>query len=35
MGLDRQGNGGIGDAGLDNYPNLKRWFATIDARPAV
>ncbi|WP_264753455.1 glutathione binding-like protein [Psychrobacter piscatorii] len=25
----------LGDAGLDNYPNLKRWFATIDARPAV
>ncbi len=25
----------LGDAGLDHYPNLKRWFATIDARPAV
>ncbi|MCG3880084.1 glutathione S-transferase N-terminal domain-containing protein [Psychrobacter sp. Ps6] len=25
----------LGDAGLDNYPNLKHWFATIDARPAV
>jgi len=25
----------LGDAGLDNYPNLKRWFANIDARPAV
>ncbi|MGM8899772.1 glutathione S-transferase family protein [Psychrobacter sp. 1Y4] len=25
----------LGDAGLDNHPNLKRWFATIDARPAV
>lgn len=25
----------LGDTGLDNYPNLKRWFATIDARPAV
>ena len=25
----------LGEAGLDNYPNLKRWFATIDARPAV
>ena len=25
----------LGETGLDNYPNLKRWFATIDARPAV
>ena len=25
----------LGDTGLDNYPNLKHWFATIDARPAV
>ena len=25
----------LGEVGLDNYPNLKRWFATIDARPAV
>ena len=25
----------LGDTGLDNYPNLKRWFAAIDARPAV
>ncbi len=25
----------LGEAGLDNYPNLKRWFATINARPAV
>ena len=25
----------LGEGGLDNYPNLKRWFASIDARPAV
>ena len=25
----------LGEPGLDNYPNLKRWFATIDTRPAV
>ncbi len=25
----------IGENALDQYPNLKRWFAAIDARPAV
>ncbi|WP_201550699.1 MULTISPECIES: glutathione S-transferase family protein [Psychrobacter] len=25
----------LGEPGLDNYPNLKRWFASINARPAV
>ena len=25
----------LGEGGLDAYPNLKRWFAAIDARPAV
>ena len=25
----------LGEEGLDNYPNLKRWFANISARPAV
>ncbi|MBI0426264.1 glutathione S-transferase family protein [Psychrobacter sp. NG27] len=25
----------LGEGGLDNYPNLKRWFASIDSRPAV
>lgn len=25
----------LGGDGLDSYPNLKRWFASINARPAV
>ena len=25
----------LGEEGLENYPNLKRWFADINARPAV
>lgn len=25
----------LGEGGLDNYPHLKRWFDSIDARPAV
>ncbi|WP_114700170.1 glutathione S-transferase family protein [Psychrobacter proteolyticus] len=25
----------LGEGGLDNYPNLKRWFDSINARPAV
>ena len=25
----------LGGEGLDNYPNLKRWFASVNARPAV
>lgn len=25
----------LGEAGLDNYPNLKRWFDSINTRPAV
>ncbi|MEM5529695.1 glutathione S-transferase family protein [Gammaproteobacteria bacterium AS21] len=25
----------LGEEGLDNYPNLQRWFASIDARPSV
>ncbi|MGP9545557.1 glutathione S-transferase family protein [Psychrobacter sp. AOP7-B1-25] len=25
----------LGEDSLDNYPNLKRWFDSIDARPAV
>jgi len=25
----------LGEEGLENYPNLKRWFASINARPAV
>ncbi|GAF53515.1 LOW QUALITY PROTEIN: glutathione S-transferase [Psychrobacter sp. JCM 18900] len=25
----------LGEDGLDNYPNLKRWFDSINARPAV
>jgi GSH-dependent disulfide-bond oxidoreductase len=25
----------LGAEGLENYPNLKRWFASINARPAV
>ena len=25
----------LGENGLDNYPNLKRWFVKINARPAV
>ena len=25
----------LGEEGLDNYTNLKRWFANISARPAV
>jgi GST-like protein len=26
---------GLSEGGLDNYPNLKRWFDSINARPAV
>ena len=25
----------LGEEGLENYPNVKRWFATINARPAI
>ncbi|WP_261870644.1 glutathione binding-like protein [Psychrobacter sp. JCM 18901] len=25
----------LSEGGLDNYPNLKRWFDSINARPAV
>ncbi len=25
----------LGENGIDAYPNVKRWFAMIDARPAV
>lgn len=25
----------LGEGGIDDYPNVKRWFAGIDARPAV
>ena len=25
----------LGEGELANYPNLSRWFAAIDARPAV
>ena len=25
----------LGEEGLENYPNLKRWFAKVNARPAV
>lgn len=25
----------LGEEGLDNYPNLKRWFENVNARPAV
>ena len=25
----------LGDNALDHFPNLKRWFAAIDSRPAV
>ncbi|MEM8662863.1 MAG: glutathione S-transferase family protein [Pseudomonadota bacterium] len=25
----------LGEGGLDAYPNIKRWFRTVDARPAA
>lgn len=25
----------LGEGGIDKFPNVKRWFGTIDARPAV
>ncbi|MEL7171954.1 MAG: glutathione S-transferase family protein [Pseudomonadota bacterium] len=25
----------LGEGAIDSYPNIKRWFASIDARPAV
>lgn len=25
----------LGEEGLENYPNVKRWFAIINARPAI
>lgn len=25
----------LGEEGLENYPNLKRWFANVNARPTI
>ncbi|MEZ5668688.1 MAG: glutathione S-transferase family protein [Alphaproteobacteria bacterium] len=25
----------LGEGGIDRYPHVKRWFATVDGRPAV
>jgi GST-like protein len=33
--IDRAGSAVNRDAPLDPWPNLKRWFGTVDSRPAV